>query len=49
MLAFLIKGGFLSESFLNEEDNMRRFSFKMVALLSAIANVAVFGGGLRAW
>jgi hypothetical protein len=49
MLAFLVEGGLLSESFLNEEDDMRLFSLKIVALLTAIANVAAFGGHMRVW
>ena len=50
MLAFLSEEGLLSGSFINEEVvDMRLISLKIVALLSAIANVAVFGGNLRAW
>jgi len=49
VLAFLIEGGFLSESFRNEEDGMRFISLKIVALLSAIANVAAFGGCYKVW
>lgn len=49
MLAFLFEEGLLSESFIDEEVDMRLISLKIVALLTAIANVAVFGGNLRAW
>lgn len=48
-MAFRIEGGLFSESFLNEEEDMRRISLKMVALLSAIANIAALGGGYRVW
>ena len=49
MPTFFAEGGFLTESFLNEEVDMRLFSLKIVALLTAIANIAAFGGFMRTW
>jgi len=49
MLAFLVGEGFLSRSFFNEEDDMRLFSLKIVALLTAIANAAALGGSYKGW
>jgi len=49
MPTFSAPEGLLSESFINEEDDMRLISLKIVALLSAIANIAAFGGSMRVW
>jgi|GEM_PF-3493653 len=49
MPTFFAEGGLLTESFLNEEVDMRLISLKIVALLAAIANIAAFGGSLRVW
>ena len=48
-MTFLIEEGLLSESFINEEVDMRLFSLKIVALLATIANIAAFGGFMRTW
>jgi hypothetical protein len=47
--AFLVEEGLLSRSFVNEGVDMRVFSLKIVALLTAVANVAAFGGLFKAW
>jgi hypothetical protein len=46
---FLFEEGLFSGSFINEEVDMRLIALKIVALLTAIANVAAFGGSLRPW
>ena len=48
-MAFLFEGGLLSESFVNEEDDMRLISLKIVALFAAIANAAALGGCYKVW
>ena len=48
-MAFLIEEGLLSESFINEEVDMRLISLKIVALLAAIANAAALGGSYKGW
>jgi hypothetical protein len=45
----LHRGRPFSESFINEEVDMRLISLKIVALLSAIANVDAFGGCMKPW
>jgi hypothetical protein len=49
MLAFLFEEGLLSRSFINEEVDMRLYTLKIVALLTAIANAAALGGSYKGW